>query len=91
MVEDDTGRVKVLDWSGGPSSDSGNSSLLPRAFHRGPMSREELLTQLGASRAAQMVTLGYYVMMAVCLAFESSVDAQHPCNQLLSAWNIQPT
>ena len=77
MVEDVTGRAKVLDWSGGPSSDSGNSSLLPHAFHRGPMPREELLTQLGASRAAQMVnrhTLGYYVM-AVCLALESSVDA----------------
>ena len=29
MVENDTGHIKVLDWSGGPSSDSGNISLLP--------------------------------------------------------------
>ena len=52
MVEDDTGCTKVLDWSGGPSSDSGNSSLLPRAFHCGPVPREELLTQLGDSRGS---------------------------------------
>ena len=72
MVED-TGCTKVLDWSGGPSSHSGNSSLLPRVFHCGPVPREELLTQLGDSRAVQMVNrhvLGFYVM-AVCLAFES--------------------
>ena len=41
MVEDDTGYIRVLDWSGGLSPARGNSSLLASTFHCGPAPREE--------------------------------------------------
>ena len=74
---DHTSNIKILDWSGGFSPDSGNCCLLPRAFHCGPAEREALVLKLGSKEAAQMVkgsVMAFY-LGAVCAAAEANVPA----------------
>ena len=71
------GNIKILDWSGGFSPDSGNCCLLPRAFLCGPAEREELVRNLGSKAAAQMVNCSVmaFYLGAVCAAAEANVTA----------------
>ena len=77
ILDNDSGMVKILDWTDGfDNSLGGNLALLPAAWRTGPQSRLSLVNSLGVSIAAMQINshvLGYYVA-AVAVASEMAVD-----------------